>query len=377
MAAGLGLLAALAIMPVRPAAAADSPIVTSFSGFMTVGAGKVLSGTQDQAVNQGYNCPCYVSDFAQGGVYESGGVRLGPDSRIGLQMRIATQDDRFGLVGQGVARGAAGGKGSLEWLYGTARIDSRFTLQVGRKRLPLFAYSEFQDVGQAIPWGRLPGQLYGWEAVNYNGANLRFEDTFGDWLATVNVFGGSETVRDSGFWKIYNGKDSRTDARWGKIAGIEAKIAEGGFEARYVYIQSNTQNRLVSDGESDYSSPAKQRIHGISLGFDRGPWIARTEMQYIDRKADYGTDRGVLVALGYRIGDFTPFVSHARYRQRTHPGFFPAEGHDTTSFVLRYDVNASSAVKLQFDLWRDRSAAGFESMHGNARMLMLSYDLVF
>ena len=111
LAAGLGLLAALAIMPVRPAAAADSPIVTSFSGFMTVGAGKVLSGTQDQAVNQGYNCPCYVSDFAQGGVYESGGVRLGPDSRIGLQMRIATQDDRFGLVGQGVQHLRGHGRG--------------------------------------------------------------------------------------------------------------------------------------------------------------------------------------------------------------------------------------------------------------------------
>ena len=31
----------------------------------------------------------------------------------------------------------------------------------------------------AYPWVHLPGQVYGWEIVNYNGANLLYRDQWG------------------------------------------------------------------------------------------------------------------------------------------------------------------------------------------------------
>lgn len=359
-----------------PVTASPSALEFTASGFLSATAGRVLGGTHDAETDVGYRCPCFIADYAQGGVYESGRLRAGPDSRLGVQGSVMSADRRFGVTAQLVSRGAANGAVNLEWAYGVVELNSRLTLQFGRKRLPLFAYSEVQDVGLAIPWTHLPPQLYGWEIVNYNGANLLYRDTWLGWASALNVFTGNETARNAGYWKIYNGKDSRTTSRWTDILGTEWKLARNGFEARYVYMQSFTQNRPIVEDDAGFSDRKRQRIHGVSLTYDQDRWLARAELLWIDRTADYGRDYAQLYALGYRIGRFTPLISYSNYSQRNHdPGI--AEAHDTTSAVLRYDLTSTSAIKIQFDLWRDRSAAGFASMRGDSRLLSISYDRVF
>src|SRR6185369_11107544 len=92
------------------------------SGFMTLAVGRVLGGTKDNPeVNPnylGYKGPHFISDWAQGGVYEDDGLQYKPDTRLGLQ-GTATFSPRLSLTGQVVARGARDGKVNLEWLYGT------------------------------------------------------------------------------------------------------------------------------------------------------------------------------------------------------------------------------------------------------------------
>lgn len=354
----------------------SAPFEFSGSGFLTATAGRVLGGSHDPATDIGYRCPCFISDYAQGGVYESGRLRAGPDSRLGVQGSVMSADRRYGATAQLVSRGAAAGAVNLEWAYGVVELNSRLTLQFGRKRLPLFAYSEVQDVGLAIPWTHLPPQLYGWEIVNYNGANLLYRDTWLGWATALNVFSGSETARDAGYWKVYNGKNSRTAARWTDILGTEWKVSRNGFEARYVYMQSYTQNRVAGEGDAEFSERKRQRIHGLSFAYDQDNWLARAELLWIDRTADYGRDYAQLYALGYRIGRFTPLVSFSNYRQKNNDPEI-AERHHTASAVLRYDLTNASALKVQFDLWRDRSASGFSSIHGDSRLITLSYDRVF
>ncbi|MBK7846817.1 MAG: hypothetical protein IPJ73_05500 [Zoogloea sp.] len=53
------------------------------------------------------------------------------------------------------------------------------------------------------------------------------------------------------------------------------------------------------------------------------------------------------------------------------------ERHGTWSAVLRYDLTDDSAIKAQLDLWKDRTAPGYGSMHGDARQFTVSYDRVF
>ena len=353
------------------------PIEFTGSGFLSVVAGKVLKGNHDAATDLGYACPCFISDYAQNGVYEHGAWRLSPDSRLGLQGTASAQGGRYSVTAQAVARGSKGGAVDLEWLYGTAELNSDWTLQVGRKRLPLFLSSEVQDVGLALPWTHLPPQLYGWDVVNFNGASLSYRHSVGDWLANAQVLYGNETARDAGYWQIYNGKGTRTDSRWSNIVGAEVKMSYDWFDVRAVLVQSTTSNRQVSAGETNFSAPAHQRIHGLSFNADDGRWVGRAEFLYIDRREDYGYDHAQLYAAGYRFGSMLALLSYSNYRQTTNPDAGPAEGHSTHSAVLRYELGRSSAVKLQYDIWRDKTAPGYSTMHGDVHLVTIGFDKVF
>ena len=47
-----------------------SEVAFSGSGFLTIAAGRVLSGDEEQDFN-GYQAPIFIAVFGQGGVYES------------------------------------------------------------------------------------------------------------------------------------------------------------------------------------------------------------------------------------------------------------------------------------------------------------------
>ena len=392
----LPLALALAFAPAihaGEAAATASPLEFSGMGFLTVAGGKILGSGEKRDVS-GWSCPCFVSDYAQGGLYEEGkSATVKPDSKLGLQGK-ATAYKGFSVTGQVVFRGARDGKPNLEWVYGAYDVNDNLALQVGRKRLPLLFYSESQDIGVAYPWVHLPGQVYGWEIVNYNGANLLYRDQWGPWSGTVNVFGGSETNKDNGYWKIYNGKKSKTDSKWTGIAGAELVMSKDWFEGRLGYIQSKVQNRPVKDAleqqvlddegnAAGYSDQVQQKIYAGSANIDYHNWVVRGEYIYIDRKKANETDISKMIALGYRIGKLLPMLSWADYHYGLPHGYVTGsetiEAHRVTSLVLRYDLTTSSAVKLQYDQWKDRGDENYRTTlpYGDSKLISLSYDMTF
>lgn len=376
------MLAGLLSVVVSPAQAVEvGGINFEGSGFVTLAAGAVLNNGAAQS-NSGYNCPCFISGYADAGVYEKGGVKWQPDSKLGLQ-GSAIFNDRYSLTSQIVVRGASSGNVELQWLYGSIRFNDNLTLQLGRKRLPLFYYSEIQDVGQSYPWIHLPPQLYGWEAVNYNGANLYYEDQWGSWSSGMNFFTGSETVKDNGYWKIYNGKNTRTDSHWSNIAGAYFSLSKDWVETRLLYIQSKTQN--TTPPALVFGNPTRQKIYGISFNADYEQWLARSEFLYINRKESYGGDHTQLYGLGYRLGKLLPMVTYTNYRQSVPADQTLAEAHSTTSLLLRYNLTSSSDIKLQYDHWQNHAQSPFftaaapntSNPLGSANLLSVSYDRVF
>jgi hypothetical protein len=350
------------------------------SGFMTLVAGAVLNnGTAQNA--SGYNCPCFISDYGEAGVYEKGGLRWRPDSKLGLQ-GSALYGERFSVTTQVVLRGVDNAL-DMEWLYGDLKLNSNLDLQAGRKRLPLFYYSDSQDVGFAIPWTHLPPQMYGWEIINYNGANLLYKDQWGEWSSGMNVFGGNETQNDSPYWKMYNGKNSNTTSHWTNIAGAYATLGNDWLEGRLLYMQSDIQNTVLAP-VTQVSPATRQKIYGASFNVDYSQWVVRSEFLYINRKQSYGGDHAELLGLGYRIGKWLPMVTGTRYRQSVTLDQTMAEAHDSISLLLRYDLTTSSDVKVQFDHWKNRSQPPFFASTpatanpvGMANLLTVSYDMVF
>lgn len=370
----------------------------STSGFLTLTAGRVFKGDAPQNFSA-YATPMFVTDYAQGGIYENRDWSLKPGSKLGLQ-GTAIFSPQFSATGQVVSRGARKGQVNLEWIYGNYYIDDKLTLQFGRKRLPLFYYSETQDVGLTYPWAHLPPGQYGWEIVNYNGANLLYREKWGSWSSSMNLFAGSETRRDNPYQKIYNGRNTRTDSKWSRIFGADLALMRDWFEVRAAYIQSDIQDRF-EDPESAppylFSPKAKQRIYALSFSIDHPRWVIRNEYLYTDRKQVGDEFYSSLFGVGYRMGKFLPMVTFNRYRERLTPGYAnpaiadPAgidplayEGFSTLAFSLRYDLTPTSAIKLQLDRWLDKNgpnfnldANGISVPYGNARLFTISYDLIF
>ena len=366
----------------------------SGSGFMTLSAGKMLGGTRNNVAD--YNCPCFVSDYAQAGIYDGrSGMQWNPDSKLGLQGSVSFDNQRFAVTAQVVSRAARNGSADLEWFYGSYKLNDKITLQAGRKRLPMFYYSDAQDIGAALPWTHLPTWLYGWQVVNYNGINMMYQDQVGDWSATVNLLAGNESRNDSGYWKVFgNGRQSHTNVKWTNIVGGDLVLAKDWLETRFVFIQSNTQDQAVSNtwdfNNLTYSQVAgaapvsKQQIYGVTLKADYQNWQLHNEFIYINHPGLTYRDFAQLVSAGYRYEKWLPMVTWGHYRGTVvADGVLPgapqstANSQQTTTLSLRYDLTTSSDLKLQYDSTSDHSSPGFQPNYGSSRLLTLAYDKVF
>ena len=124
----------------------------TYSGFATVAVGKVMGGSNNAPLNTHFDCPCYIADYGQGAVYERE-WSLGQESKVGVQGTYKFTPS-LSATGQVVARGVDGGTADVEWAFLSYEASPNWTLQAGRKRLPMYFFSDFQDVGYAYNWVR-------------------------------------------------------------------------------------------------------------------------------------------------------------------------------------------------------------------------------
>jgi hypothetical protein len=397
--------AALSMMAAGVEAVEMGGIELTGSGFTTIVAGKMLGGTKEGKASD-LPRPLFVSDYAQGGIYDGrNGLQWKPDTKVGLQGIAKLPGSDFSVTSQIIARGARDGQVNLEWLYGSYKLNENFTLQAGRKRIPMFYYSDTQDVGFALPWTHLPSGPYGWEAVNYNGINLAYQGQWGTWSSAINVMAGKESIKDSGYRKVYNGKNSRMDVKWDDILGGDITLSKDWFETRFVYLQSKMRAKSVSDvwdpvtdtyipsaAPSDFSDQpvAKQRIYGLAFNVDYNNILVRSEVIYIDHNPVFEVkDHAYLLGVGYRMGKWTPMITLSDYRAQAITSSGAAsdgmEATRMTSLTLRYDLTTSSDIKIQLDSQKDRSGPTYTldgsgvptNRYGNSRLLTVSYDMVF
>lgn len=371
--------ATLAASPVaaqatEPPAAADGPRFSG-SGFYTVAAAKALR-TRVEDKDFRMRCECFIAEYSQGGVYEDGRVGWQGDSKLGLQGQVATADGRWSITGQAVARGARDGRVNLEWLYATHELDGGWTLQVGRKRLPLLSMSDVQDIGVAFPWVRLPMQLYGWDIVNYNGANARWRGTFGALAVSANVYAGSETEKDSAFQALYYTDGTQTDTRWSGMRGLEVELGWGDMKLRAAALRARNSNRFTYPDEppGDWGPAVPLRIATLAFSAEPGPWLLRAEYLYGNREQEYGTDKSWLLAAGRRFGDLQIVLTRSYYEQVGNELATLVQVDSMNSVVLRWDAAPGRAWKFQLDDARDHSP---NLSLGSRRMVSVAYTGTF
>lgn len=369
-----GLCAALAL--VAPASAQEFKL----SGFASLVAGRSSGAcvtTEAVAPRHQASCTRTIVDWGHGAVYRDE-WELDQESRAGLQgeWRLSKQ---FSAVAQVSARTLRNQHANLEWAYLSYSPSPEWKLQLGRKRIPLYYYSDFQDVGFAYNTVRPTPDVYGWDVVNYNGASLSNTRSLGDWTLRTELYSGSETSRKNPYYTIFI--EEEQDVRWGGIRGLSAELSRDWFTGRISYTRTNFGVRERASGEQaelfNGRTRASQSFLGLVLNGDWDEWQWRSEFGKAERMAAAGYDaRFWLATLGRQFGRFTLTAGLSRYAERSD---FDLDSYvpvtlSTRTLALRYDLHKGGALKLQWDRVRDRSPS---ALTGDSRLLSLAYDLVF
>ncbi len=336
----------------------------NLSGFASINAGRVLSG---DGVPQFGTPATFLADYPIVSAYEEE-WDLDPESLFGVQIS-ADLSDGLSATAQVVARGANEWDPEFEWAYISYEINDEVTIQAGKKRLPLFYYSDFYDVGYAYVWMRAPADNYTWQIFNYTGLNVLYTTDVGDWSVVTNLYTGKEDDKENKLLGDFFFGGAETREIWKDILGGVINLSRDWFEARFT-VMSYTNERYI-DGERTIWDGKDHRdgtFYGAAFNFDLDDWFVLTEMSRLDLDDNYDTR---MVTFGYRFNEFTPFVAYSEFEQNEDGG----EEHNTTSVGLRWDFHSSAAFKLQYDKVADKS---FDlAVAGDSRALTFGIDAVF
>lgn len=344
----------------------------SLSGFSSITAGSVVSGVHDDYMS--YHCPCSLVNYEYAGVYTGNDWSLRQESLVGVQ-GMAKFTDKFSATVQVVARGEPKTQASIDWAYLTYNVDSNWTIQAGRKRLPIYFYSDSNYIGYSYIWTRPPVDVYGWDIYSYDGANVMYRRTIGQWGLTANLWAGaSENGNDPYYKYLYTGV--RSDSMWNHIMGGYLDLSNDIIDFRLIY-QRNKISEYTFDGgptPTQVFFDAPQQIIGAAFNVDYGNWILRSEFSMFQRHTLGYVSHASIVGGGYRFGNFTGLLSYSRYHESTSPIYTQPQRDNTRTVTIRWDFHPSMALKLQYDNFRDRSEFPFA---GNSNLVTVSYVTVF
>jgi hypothetical protein len=253
------------------------------------------------------------------------------DTRLGLQLNYHLGPS-LEVVGQAIARkrGAfAADSDALEWGYASYRPNAEWTLRAGRVNVDAFLMADYRNVGYGYLPARPPLELYARLPTTLDGGDLARSWFAGDAQWRVKLFAGSTRIGDVNFSKA-----SKLNA----VAGVMASREEGGWllrasfaRSRIDFDQSDIQQALAALDQlgglpipvvAQQAGALRQRLaaNGINAQFTElgaryeGPqWQWSAEVVRV-AAAPLTVDKTAYFTLGYRIGDWTPFVSAGRAR---------------------------------------------------------------
>ena len=387
--------------PTRPAPAIDDPVASSrtridrapptlslalallLAGSSAVAGPRLLLsgfGTLGYAVLDDPDAE-YRTGRAADGADDSGSFEV--DSRLGLQLDIEAAE-RFSATLQGIAREGDEGdpEAQLEWAFlRWLPIDS-VTLRAGRLALPVYALSDYREVGYANTLLRPPEDVYSQVPFrSIDGIDASVYTEFGETLLDVQVYAG-QIDRSLA---LFGGVDIEVRDALGVIVAAE----RGPFRLRLSHVSTrfgvdSPALRQVHDGivraaplvpvladlERDFAGrPERTRFGAIGLSLDLEQVFVDAE--YTRRRVDsWVPDADAwYVSVGTRIGRFTPYafasaadsieerrrgvdlpsIGELPLLERAIDDAFGGADQATQGVGLRWDFFPDVALKLQLE----------------------------
>lgn len=369
------LLAASALLAVAPSWASND-INWRFSGFGTVG----YTATDSDDVL-----------FLNPGQYkgaQTGGTGL-VDSRIGGQVNLSFSS-KWSATVQAIAKQGPEGKfiPGVEWAFVRYQATDSIAIRAGRLGFPAYQVSDYRYVGYATPWVRAPQEVYKLAPLDhFAGADLSWSHTTGSGYLTVKVLAGQANAQ------LPDQEDDSAKLKVDQLTGAYLTYEFGNFRLRggvstskVTYNPSGAATLLAGlrlaglDKAADTLQADDARTTFYSLGgvYNAEHLQVTAEVAKLTSDSDLiGTSTGWYATVGYRINQWTPYITQAGFNKQNDNGDFsiPAVGpllpligavdfitagdsQNSTSLGLRYDVNSNLAIKAQMDRIRPASTGG-------------------
>jgi hypothetical protein len=390
------------------AQAADAPDL-AFNGFGTIG---VVRSSEDRAD--------FVADtFRPEGAGHSGDWSAKVDSRLGLQLTTGLTPRLTG-VAQLVLEQRYDDtfKPTVEWANLKYEFTPEFYLRAGRSVLPGVLISEYRKVGYALPWVRPPQEVYRLQALtSSDGLDAGYSYRLGEFSNTIRANVGRRDVKSPGGVEsnvrdlfVLSGSAERGPLSL-QLTYQHARLTVQGVEALFdAFRQFGPEGEEIAD-RFDFDRKTVEFV-GFGASYDSGDWFLMSEFAKFYSRTFLGDSHGWYVTGGYRLGDFTPYLTVARMQVDTatsHPGLTldglppplveiaaglnaalnhlleTSPAQKSISLGTRWDFARNLALKAQFDyldLHRDSPGVLVNEQPdfrrgGSVSLFSLALDFVF
>lgn len=327
----------------------------TLSGYASVVAGRASSGDE------------FLADYPKAGVYDDD-WSFSPDTSVGVQLK-ADLDKDFKFVIQATSNGASDYDVELDWAYISYQLNPEFSIQAGRKRLPLYYYSDFFDVGYAYHWIRVPADNYTWQISNYNGINLQYQSYLNEWDLLINLYTGREDSSNNELLSLLS--SASVDETWKNMLGLVAELSGHWVDLRATYMQGQIDRSVEGVVVAE---DVKQVFSGLSVNFNVNRFILLSEINKYERDASDIIIDTYMVSVAYNWGRFTPHITRSTLKQQQNLAGGDEE-HATNSIGIRWDYDDSTAFKIQYDSTQDKGVV--IPVLGDSELISLGVDFVF
>ncbi len=259
------------------------------------------------------------------------------DTRLGLQVSYAFSD-QLSATAQAITREQYNHtyEPVITWANLKYDISADWSVRVGRVLSPTYLMSDTQDVGYAIPWVRIPAEIYIELPVeNIDGIDVAYHRNFGPITNTVQLLYGENKESTVGNYIFEN-------------TGIKAIADSIEAGATTIHIGYQTMHYTVGLGGVGASPNFKFSTTEIGVMYDPGGWYVTGEAVWThDQLVGHtlGTDFGG----GYRIGSVTLYAVQSAFTNQSLglESGYPFFDERTTAVGLRWDFRKNLDFKLQ------------------------------
>ncbi|MEO5751475.1 MAG: hypothetical protein ABIQ50_11200 [Usitatibacter sp.] len=386
------------------AAPSDPEAPVSIRAFGTLG---LAHNSTDQAE--------FVRDFLQPegvGNAWSGNV----DSRLGVQVNARPTQAIEAVIQATSSYNYAGSyRPELTWAFVSYSPSADFKARIGRLGWDVYMISDTRNVGYSYLWVRPPVDYFGPLQISHiDGADVVVKHELGGGLISGKVYMGWANQR------VPTPLGDDIDLAGSRVSGVNLGFRKGDWQLHAGYTAARIKKEVPGVGPllaalhgtgfpgalqlADDVAFAGKSIHLASIGavFDRGPW--QSQLMFSRNRSTslvWPTKTSGYFLLGYRTGQWTPFLSLSRTRSRTVqratglPTPNPLDDavavtlassqsrQHTTSLGVRYDFMRNLDLKLQVDriqvqdhaalLWRNAQPG----WNGRATVVSLTLDFAF